>query len=172
MKTFTLIHVVISLIGILSGFVVLFGMIANKRLDGWTKIFLGTTVATSATGFGFPVERILPSHIVGAISLVVLALSIYARYGRQLAGAWRKTYVITALMALYFNVFVAVVQAFLKVPSLKAIAPTQSEPAFKITQLTVLLAFVVVTVIAAIKFKGAPSAGKDVTSIQAPVPSS
>src|SRR5882762_4159643 len=105
MTTFTLVHVLLSLIGIFSGFVVVFGLLAAKRLDGWTSLFLATTVLTSVTGFLFPVHRVLPSHIVGVISLAVLAVAIYARYSRHLAGAWRKTYVFTAVMALYLNVF-------------------------------------------------------------------
>lgn len=150
---YTLIHVVISLVGIFSGLVVLFAMLAGKRLDGWTGLFLATTVATSVTGFGFPFHRLLPSHVVGIISLVVLAVVIYALYVRHLAGAWRKTYVIGAVLALYLNVFVAVVQAFLKVPALHALAPTQSEPPFKLTQLAVLALFVVLAILAAMRFR-------------------
>src|ERR1700676_3523099 len=110
--TFTFVHVVISLAGILSGLVVLFGLIAGKRLDGWTALFLITTVATSATGFMFPFHKLLPSHVVGAISLVVLAITILARYSRHLAGGWRRTYVISAVIAL--NFFVFIVQLFEK----------------------------------------------------------
>src|SRR6202158_1109799 len=110
MTTFTFVHVVISLVGILAGLVVLFGLIAGKRLDGWTSLFLVTTVATSVTGYMFPFHKLLPSHVVGAISLVVLAIAIYARYSRHLAGGWRRTYVISSAIALYLNVFVFVVQ--------------------------------------------------------------
>ncbi|MDB6067789.1 MAG: hypothetical protein JWR26_3997 [Pedosphaera sp.] len=154
---FTLAHIVISLVGIFSGFVVLFGMFANKRLDMWTMIFLVTTVATSASGFGFPFDHLLPSHKVGIISLVVLTLTIFARYGRHLAGAWRKVYVIGAAIALYLNVFVLVVQAFEKVPALKALAPTQTEPPFLIAQLVVLACFIVFAVLATIRFRGEPT---------------
>src|SRR5438477_12073222 len=105
-STFTFVHVLISLVGIGSGFVVIFGLLAGKRLDGWTALFLATTVLTSVTGFFFPFHGVTPAIVVGIISLVVLAIGIYARYLRKLAGAWRKTYVITALLALYFNVFV------------------------------------------------------------------
>src|SRR5437899_11383550 len=119
LTAFTIVHVIISLLGILSGFVVLFGLLAGERLDGWTKFFLATTVATSVTGFFFPVHHFMASHAVGIISLVVLALAIYGRYGRRLAGAWRKVYVITAVLALYLNVFLGIVQTFLKVPGLK-----------------------------------------------------
>src|SRR5216684_3845277 len=139
MKAFTLIHVVISLIGILSGFLVLFGMLAGKRFNGWTGVFLATTVATSVTGFGFPIDHLLPSHKVGVISLVVLAVAIIARYVLHLRGAWCRIYVVGAAVALYLNVFVGVVQAFEKVPALSALAPKQTEPPFVITQLVVLV---------------------------------
>jgi hypothetical protein len=154
---YTIIHTLISLIGIFTGFVVLFGLLAGKRLDGWMKCFLITTVLTSVTGFGFPVHQFMPSHAVGIISLLVLAVAIYARYPRHLAGAWRWIYVVTALIALYLNVFVGVVQAFEKVPALKAMAPTQTEPPFKLTQLVVLALFFVLTVVAAIRFRPEPA---------------
>lgn len=157
MNTYTLVHVVISLIGIGSGLAVLVGMISAKRLDGWTALFLASTVATSATGFGFPFDHVLPSHVVGAISLVVLAVAIFARYGRHLAGAWRWIYVLSAVIALYLNVFVLIVQAFLKVPALNTLAPTQSEPPFLIAQLVVLALFVAFAVVAAIRFRPTPS---------------
>src|SRR5260221_8291501 len=123
-STFTWVHVIISLVGIVTGFVVMKGMLAAQRLDGWSAVFLAATVATSLTGFGFPFVKLLPSHIVGVISLVVLAIAILARYALHLTGAWRAIYVITAMIALYLNVFVLVVQAFLKVPALHAMAPT------------------------------------------------
>jgi hypothetical protein len=154
---YTIIHTLISFIGIFTGFVVLFGLFAGKRLDGWTKWFLITTVLTSVTGFGFPVHQFMPSHAVGIMSLLVLAVAIYARYPRQVAGAWRWIYVVTALVALYLNVFVGVVQAFEKVPPLKAIALTQTEPPFKLTQLVVLALFFVLTVVAAIRFRPEPA---------------
>ena len=154
---YTIIHTLISLVGIFAGFVVLFGLLAGKRLDGWTKWFLITTVLTSVTGFGFPVHQFMPSHGVGIISLLVLAVAIYARCRRELAGAWRWIYVVGAMMALYLNVFVGVVQAFEKVPALKAMAPTQTEPPFKLTQLVVLALFVVLTVVAAIRFHPEPA---------------
>src|SRR5438552_13960372 len=113
-STFTLVHVVLSLVGIFAGLVVVFGMLGSKRLDGWTALFLATTVLTSVTGFFFPFDKILPSHIVGIISLVVLAIAILALYALHLAGAWRWIYVVSAVMALYLNVFVGVVQAFQK----------------------------------------------------------
>src|SRR5258708_5341705 len=154
--TFTAVHVVLSLVGILSGFVVLFGMLGGKRLDGWTVLFLASTVATSVTGFFFPVDHFLPSHAVGILSLVVLAVAILARYALRLAGAWRRIYVVGAVIALYLNVFVAVVQAFQKVPALKAMAPTQSEPPFLVAQLSVLTLFVVLGIFAAIRFRALP----------------
>ena len=145
LSTFTLIHVIISLAGLGTGFIVLLGLLNGKRLDGWTAIFLTTTVLTSVTGFMFPFEGLKPSYILAAISLVVLAVAIWARYGGHLAGAWRGTYVVTAAIALYINCFVAVFQAFLKVPALHAMAPTQKEPPFAIAQLLVLTIFIVLT---------------------------
>ncbi len=140
---FTMLHVVLSLIGIVSGIVVLFGMLSAKRLDGLTGIFLATTVLTSVTGFLFPSDHILPSHIVGIISLVALALAILALYVYRLAGSWRWIYVAGDVLALYFNVFVGVVQAFQKLPFLTPLAPTQSEPPFLIAQTVVLVILVV-----------------------------
>ena len=153
---YTIIHTLISLAGIFTGLVVLFGLLAGKRLGGWTKWFLITTVATSVTGFFFPFHGFTPAHGVGIISLVVLAVAIYARYPRQLAGHWRWIYVVTAVIALYLNVFVGVVQAFEKVPVLKALAPTQTEPPFKLAQLVVLGLFVVLTIIELIRFRLEP----------------
>ena len=153
---YTIVHTLISLAGIFSGLVVMFGMLAGKRLDGWTEWFLITTVLTSVTGFFFPFHGFTPAYAVGGISLVVLAIAIFARYRRQLAGPWRWLYVIGAMIALYLNVFVGVVQAFLKIPALHAIAPTQTEPPFQITQLVTLALFVLLTIIAAIRFRPEP----------------
>jgi hypothetical protein len=150
---FTFVHVLISLIGILAGLVVAYGLVAAKRLDRWTAVFLWTTLLTSVTGFMFPVHKLMPSHVFGIISIVVLALAFPARYKFHLAGAWRRTYVITAMIALYLNVFVLVVQLFEKVPALHALAPTQSEGPFKLTQLAVLTIFVVLSVVATIRFR-------------------
>jgi hypothetical protein len=152
LATFTLVHVVLSLIGIFAGLVVLAGMFRSRRLSGWTALFLATTVLTSVTGFFFPFERLLPSHVVGIISLVVLAVALWALYVRHLAGAARWIYVSTAVLALYLNVFVAVVQAFLKIPFLKALAPTQAEPPFVIAQGAVLVLFVVLGILAVRSF--------------------
>lgn len=153
LATFTLVHVLISLIGIGSGLITAYGLLAAKPLDGWTATFLATTVLTSLTGFLFPVEHLLPSHIVGIISLVVLALAIFARYGRHLTGSWRWIYVVTALIALYLNCFVAVVQSFMKVPALKALAPTQKEPPFLIAQIALLVLFIVLGIFAVKNFR-------------------
>ena len=156
MTTFTFVHVVLSLIGIFSGFVVVFGLLAGKRLDGWTALFLVSTVATSVTGFLFPFHRFLPSHGVGILSLLVLAIAILARYPLHLAGAWRRIYAVTAVISLYLNVFVLIAQAFQKVPGLKAMAPTQSEPPFVIAQLVVLALFVALATVATKRFAHAP----------------
>src|SRR6267154_881585 len=118
MTTFTLVHVAFSVIGLASGFVVMSGVLTARRLDGWTALFLASTVATSASGFGFPFDHLLPSHVVGIISLVVLAVAVAARYAFRLARVWRRVYVIAAMTALYLNVFVLVVQLFRKVPAL------------------------------------------------------
>jgi hypothetical protein len=157
LKTFTLVHVIISLLGIASGFVVMFGLLAARRLDGWTALFLATTVATSVTGFGFPLTHFSAPHWVGVISLVVLAVAILARYVLHLAGAWRWVYVVGAVLALYLNVFVGVVQAFQKIPVLKAMAPTQSEPPFLLTQLIVLALFIALAIVAAVRFRIEPA---------------
>jgi hypothetical protein len=152
LSTFTTVHVIISLIGIVSGLIALFGMLGSKRLNGLTALFLLTTVLTSVTGFTFPFTHLTPGHVVGIISLVVLAIAILARYSFHMAGSWRRIYVVTAAIALYLNVFVLVVQSFEKVPALHALAPTQTEGPFKMAQLAVLVLFIVLTVIAVKKF--------------------
>lgn len=154
LQTFTLIHVLISLAGIASGLFVLYGFLTNKRLDGWTSVFLTTTALTSLTGFLFPFTGMTPAIKLGIISLAVLAITIVIRYPLHLA--WRKTYVITACAALYFNVFVLVVQSFEKIPGLQAIAPTQKEPPFAIAQIAVLVFFVALTALAVKKFRAEP----------------
>jgi len=143
-SAFTLLHVVLSLIGIAAGFVVVVGMFGSKTLDGWTALFFATTVLTSVTGFFFPRDHILPAHIVGVLSLIALAIALFAFYRQRLAASWRWIYVVAALVALYFNVFVGVVQAFQKLPSLNALAPTQTDPPFVVTQLVVLAVFIAV----------------------------
>jgi hypothetical protein len=156
LQVYTIIHTIISLIGIFTGLVALGGLLAGKRLDGWTKWFLITTLLTSVTGFFFPFHGFTPAIGVGIISCIVLAIAIYARYAKHLARAWRWIYVISATIALYLNFFVGVVMAFRRVPALHALAPTQTEPPFQQTQLVVLAIFVVLTIIAVIKFKVEP----------------
>jgi hypothetical protein len=155
LETFTIVHVVISLIGILSGFVVIFGLVGGKRFDGMTALFLTTTVLTSVTGFMFPFEKVTPGIKLGIISLVVLVITIAALYAFHLAGPWRTIYAVGATLALYLNVFVLVAQAFEKVPALHALAPTGSEPAFLVAQLVVLAAFLALGVFATIRFRHA-----------------
>jgi hypothetical protein len=152
---FTLFHVFLSLVGIGTGLVVLKGLLTSQRYDRWTKRFLITTAATSVTGFMFPVHQFLPSHAIGILSLIVLAIAIVARYRYGLAGGWRRTYVITAIIALYFNVFVLIAQLFMKVPLLNALAPTQSEPPFQIAQGAALVLFVILAIFAVRQFRPA-----------------
>jgi len=153
LSTFTSVHVLISLIGIASGFLVLYGLLTGKRFDGATAIFLIFTVLTSVTGFLFPFEHLLPSHILGVISLVALAIAILARYALHMAGAWRRIYVICAVLALYLNIFVLVAQIFMKVPAAHALAPTQKEPPFFVAQLTVMAIFIVLGIFSVKKFR-------------------
>ena len=137
----TAFHVLLSLVGIVSGIIVVNGLLTNRRLDGWTSIFLVTTVLTNVTGFLFPVERFMPSHAIAILSLTALTFAILARHKCDMKGGWARVYAITAIISLYFNVFVLVAQLFAKIPALHALAPTQSSPAFAISQLTVLLVF-------------------------------
>jgi hypothetical protein len=155
LSTFTQVHVALSLVGILTGLLVLAGLLRSQVSGGVTAVFLITTILTSATGFLFPVKEVLPSHIVGVISLVALAIAVYALYSRRLAGSWRWVYVATGVFALYLNVFVLVAQGFLKVPSLHALAPKGSEPPFLIAQLVVLVLFVWLGIRAARSFRPA-----------------
>jgi hypothetical protein len=154
LAVFTLFHVALSLVGILAGFVVLFGLISAKQSKSWTSTFLVTTAATSLTGFLFPFQKFLPSHGVGIVSILVLALAIPALYVFHLAGPWRRVYVIGTVIALYLNVFVLIAQFFMKIPALKALAPTQSEPPFLGTQVVVMLIFIVLGVLATKRFPG------------------
>jgi hypothetical protein len=158
MSTFTLIHVVISLIALVSGFVAVYGLLTSRQLEGWTLIYLVTIVATSVTGFFLPADRFLPSHAVGIISLVILAAAIAGRYVFHLAGAWRWIYAAGLVAALYLNAFVGVVQAFQKISALHALAPTQSEPPFAIVQVVVLVAFGVIGVLAGLRHHRAATA--------------
>jgi hypothetical protein len=153
LSTFTIMHVIISLIAIAAGFVAVFGMLSGRRMAGWTMVFLVMTILTSVTGFLFPFEKVLPSHAVGAVSLVFLAIAVFALYFRHVLGAWRWIYVISAIIALWFNVFVLIVQAFQKISSLQALAPTQSEPPFQIVQGVALLVFIGFAIAALRKFR-------------------
>ena len=153
LQIYTIIHTLISLIAIFTGLIVVFGMIGGKRLDGWTKWFLITAVLTTVTGFFFPFHGVTPAIILGMITVPVLAITICARCSRQLAGAWRWIYVVGAVMSLYFNLFVLVVQLFEKVPALHAIAPTQTESPFKLTQLAVLIVSILLGIVAVVRFR-------------------
>jgi hypothetical protein len=145
-------HVIISLVGIASGFVVFYGLLTNNPMRGLTALFLATTIITSATGFPLPPFGFDPPRAVGALSLILLAVAVLALYAFRLGGAWRWIYVVTAVASLYLNTFVGVIQAFMKVPSLHALAPTQSEPPFAVTQGIVLLIFVALGFLATRKF--------------------
>jgi hypothetical protein len=155
LATYTTVHVIISLIGIASGFLVLFGLLRGTLLTQWNSLFLITTVLTSVTGFGFPNTKVTPGIVVGILSLIALAIAILALYARHLNGVWRRTYVVTAMIALYFNVFVLVAQLFEKVPAIHALAPTQTEAPFKIAQLILLILFIAFITAAARKFRPA-----------------
>jgi hypothetical protein len=162
LSTFVTVHVIISLIAIASGVVVMFGLLTSKSMPGLTAIFLLFTILTSATGFMIPPllsEKLLPSHIVGALSLVLLAIACIALYGMKLSGAWRWIYAVTALLSLYLNVFVLVIQGFLKVPALHALAPGEPPggPVFAVVQGIVLVFFVVVIIGAVRRFRPMPS---------------
>ncbi|HUB02722.1 MAG TPA: hypothetical protein VL983_08545 [Terriglobales bacterium] len=150
--TFTLLHVLVSLIAIASGFVVVFGLIRGNRMDRSTALFLATTTLTSVSGFAFPFARLLPSHVLGVMSLALLAFAIPARYLFHLTGPWRWIYVLGATLTLYFNFFVLIVQCFEKIPTLRAIAPTQKEPPFLVAQIAALIAFATLTVFATLRF--------------------
>ena len=159
LSAFTTLHVIISLIAIVSGIIVMFGLLGSNRMPGLTAIFLLFTILTSATGFLFPFEKLLPSHIIGILSLVLLAIACIALYGLKLSGAWRWVYVLTAMISLYLNMFVLVIQSFLKVPALTALAPGNppSGPVFAVVQGIVLLFFVVVIVGAMRRFRPMPA---------------
>jgi len=162
LSTFVTVHVIISLIGIVAGIIVMFGLLGSNRMPGLTAIFLLFTILTSATGFLIPPllsEKLLPSHIVGILSLVLLAIACIALYAMKLAGAWRWIYAVTALLSLYFNVFVLVIQGFLKVPALHALAPGEPPggPVFAVVQLIVLVFFVIVIIGAVRRFRPMPA---------------
>jgi hypothetical protein len=149
----TLLHVVITLIAIGSGLIVVGGMFASHKLPGTTALFLFTTALTSVTGFLFPIHGFTPALGVGIVACVILALALFALYKERLVGAWRPIYVITAIVSLYLNVFVLVAQSFMKVSGLNTLAPTQSEPPFAITQGVVLVIFIIIALIAVVRFR-------------------
>lgn len=155
LATFTVFHLILSVIGIAIGFVVAGGLLASNKLPSWTALFLAMTILTSATGFLFPFTKLLPSHMVGIISLVLLAIALYALYGKGLFGIWRPVYIVTAMLALWFNVFVLIVQSFQKVALLNALAPAGSEPPFAITQGVVLIFFIFMIVLGIRRFRPA-----------------
>jgi hypothetical protein len=159
LSAFTTLHVIISLIAIVSGIIVMFGLLGSKRMPVMTAIFLLFTILTSATGFLFPFEKLLPSHMVGILSLVLLAIACIALYVMKLSGPWRSIYVVTAMASLYLNIFVLVIQAFLKVPALHALAPSEppSEPPFAVVQGIVLVFFVIAIIGAVRRFRPMPS---------------
>jgi hypothetical protein len=145
-------HTVLSLVGIFAGIVALFGLLSANRLPGWTALFLAATILTSASGFVLPADHIKPSHVVGVVSLVVLAIALYALYSQKLRGAWRWIYAGAAVVALWLNVFVLIAQAFLKIEPLRALAPTGTEPPFMITEGVGLVAFVILGLAALVRF--------------------
>ena len=165
LQIYTVIHVLISLVAIFTGVVVVFGMVVSNRLDRWTKWFLTTAVLTTVTGFFFPFHGFTPAIGLGIISLPFLALTIFARCSKHLAGAWRWIYAIGAVICLYFNLFVLVVQLFEKVPALHAMAPTQTESPFKLTQLVVLIVSTVLAIVAVIRFRPEPARAADGESL-------
>ena len=152
---FTLLHVIITLVAIGSGLIVVGGMFASNKLPGTTAMFLLPTALTSVTGFLFPIHGFTPALGVGVLACAILAVALFALYKEHLVGAWRWVYVITAIASLYLNVFVLVVQSFVKVSALNALAPTQSEPPFAITQAVVLVIFILIALIAVVKFRPA-----------------
>src|SRR6266702_3902086 len=161
LQIYTVIHVLISLVVIFTGVVVVFGMVVSNRLDRWTKWFLTTAVLTTVTGFFFPFHGFTPAIGLGIILLPFLVVTIFARCSKHLAGAWRWIYVIGAVICLYFNLFVLVVQLFEKVPALHAMAPTQTESPFKLTQLVVLIVSTVLAIVAVIRFRPEPASAAD-----------
>jgi hypothetical protein len=156
--TYTLIHVVLSLVGMVAGLVVAGGFVAGTRPERWAAVFLVTTIAANVSGFGFPFVHFLPSHAVGIISLMALAVVIVAHYVQHFAGRWRTTYAVGVVLATYFNVFVLVAQLFKRIPVLFVVAPTQSEPPFLLTQGLVAALFIWLGVAAFKGFRTAPAA--------------
>lgn len=156
LATFTLVHTAISLIAIATGLVAMVGLLTSKPMPGWSAVFLLTTILTSVTGFFFPFAQLLPSHMVGILSLVLLAAAVAALYGFGLAGAWRPVYIVTAMVSLYLNVFVLIVQAFQKVGPLRELAPNGNEPPFLAAQGLALLSFALVIIAALRRYHPVP----------------
>ena len=153
MAAFTLFHVALSLIGIGSGFVVIWGFLTAKRLDTWTAIFLPSTILTSVTGFMFPIDGFTPGHAVGILSLLALGVAVVARYPMRMAGRWRISYVVATVISQYFNFAVLIIQSFQKVPALQALAPTQAEPPFLVIQLIALALFIFLVAVSIMRFR-------------------
>ena len=156
LSAFTLFHVLLSLLGIGAGIVVFYGLLTSKRFNFWISLFLVTTIATSVTGFFFPFHGITPGHVFGVLTLIAMAIAVAARYRYGLAGRWRRAYAVSSVFSLYLNVFVLIVQMFQKVPALRELAPTQSEPPFQMTQLAVLVIFLALGTRATMKFRSEP----------------
>jgi hypothetical protein len=159
LSTFTLLHVALSLVGIIAGLVVVGGLIAGRRLDGWTGTFLATTFLTNLSGFGFPFVKFMPSYGVGIVSVVLLPVVAYALYLKRLEGGWRRVFVAGAVTGLYLNVFVLVAQLFHRIPALIVLAPKQQEPPFLLSQLLTLALFIGLGRAAGRGYAGEPSAG-------------
>ena len=163
-STFTLVHVVISLVAIVSGFIVMFGLLGSNRMSGMTALFLATTILTTVTGFLFPFTQLFPSHMIGMLSLPLLAIAVFALYGQKLSGAWRWIYVVTAMLSLYLNVFILVIQSFLTVPALRALAPNLplAQAAVRHRRVIVLVFFIVAIIGAVRRFRPAfPDESRD-----------
>jgi hypothetical protein len=163
-SAFTNLHVIITLIAIASGFIVMFGMLGSKRLPGWTAIFWLTTLLTSVTGFMFPIHGFTPALGVGIVAMIVLAIGLFALYVKHLGGSWRWIYAVTAVISLYFNVFVLIVQTFQKISFINPLAPQVGPPftgatnnQFAIAQGAALLFFIVVGIATAVKFRPSPT---------------
>ena len=147
-----MVHVALSVIGIAAGFLVIFQMIGGRTLGGINAIFLATTILTTVTGFFFPITKVTPGLVLGGLSMLVLAIALFALYSKKLAGGWRAAYVTTAVIAQFFNVLVLIVQSFMKIPALHAMAPTGNEPVVKIVQVCTLLLLIVLGIAAGKKF--------------------
>jgi hypothetical protein len=153
LTAYTIVHVLISLVALFTGWVVVAGLLRGRHIPGWTSWFLIASATTSVTGFFFPATRLMPSHILGILTLLASCPAMYALYSRSLAGGWRKAYAICATLTAYFNTFAIVSQLFGKVPALKALAPTQTEPPFAIAELSVMILFFILGILAVKRFR-------------------